>query len=187
MEKKNVQLPHGYPCGGFRYERLSWTAAQDAVAFLPALMYNKFELILGGLDVENYFAMELDPRQVNGISSLGLAHMGDGVFELLVRAWLCGHGKTKAGNLHRATVSYVSAPAQSRFVERMEPLLTQEEADIFRRGRNAHVHAVPKNASPQEYARATGLECLFGHLFLTGKTQRINQLFVTVMEELYGL
>ena len=64
---------------------------------------------------------------------------------------------------------------------------TPEERDIYRRGRTAHPHAVPKNATAKEYARATGLECLFGHLFLEGKTQRINQLFVTVMEELYGI
>lgn len=137
--------------------------------------------------MENYFALHMDRRQVDAVSSLGLAHMGDGVFELLVRAWLCSHGRTKAGNLHRETVAYVSAPAQSRFVERLEPLLTPEEEAIYHRGRNAHVHGVPKNATPREYARATGLECLFGHLYLEGKTERINWLFVTVMEELYGI
>lgn len=137
--------------------------------------------------LENYFTMDMDKRQVDAISALGLAHMGDGVFELLVRAWLCGHGGTKVGNLHRQTVSYVSAPAQSRFVERLEPLLTPEEVAIYRRGRNTHLHGVPKNATQKEYARATGLECLFGHLFLEGKTQRINELFVTVMEALYGI
>ena len=99
--------------------------------------------------MENYFAMEMDRRQVNAISALGLAHMGDGVFELLVRSWLCGHGRTKAQNLHRETVSYVSAPAQSRFVEHLEPLLTPEERDIYRRGRNAHPHAVPKTPPPR--------------------------------------
>ena len=99
--------------------------------------------------MENYFAMEMDRRQVNAISALGLAHMGDGVFELLVRSWLCGHGRTKAQNLHRETVSYVSAPAQSRFVEHLEPLLTPEERDIYRRGRNAHPHAVPQKRHRQ--------------------------------------
>lgn len=137
--------------------------------------------------MENYFKPEMDVRQVGNISALGLAHMGDGVFELLVRTWLCTHGRTKVGNLHKETVSYVSAPAQSRFVERLEPMLTEEEQGAYRRGRNTHVHGVPKNASPKEYARATGLECLFGYLYLTGQTERINQLFVTVMEELYGI
>ena len=137
--------------------------------------------------VENYFAMHMDKRQVAGISALGLAHMGDGVFELLVRSWLCGHGRTRVQNLHRETVSYVSAPAQSRFVELLEPLLTEEERDVYRRGRTAHLPAIPKHATAKEYARATGLECLFGQLFLEGKTERINQLFVTVMEALYGI
>ena len=137
--------------------------------------------------MENYFAMTMDKGQVDGISALGLAHMGDGVFELLVRSWLCGHGRTKVQNLHRETGSYVSAPAQARFVERLEPLLSPEEHDVYRRGRNAHLHAIPKHATAKEYARATGLECLFGHLFLEGKTERINWLFVTVMEELYGI
>jgi len=87
--------------------------------------------------VENYFAMTMDKGQVDGISALGLAHMGDGVFELLVRSWLCGHGRTKVQNLHRETVSYVSAPAQARFVERLEPLPSPEEHDASRRGRDA--------------------------------------------------
>lgn len=137
--------------------------------------------------VENYFAMHMDKRQVAGISALGSCPYGDGVFELLVRSWLCGHGRTRVQNLHRETVSYVSAPAQSRFVELLEPLLTEEERDVYRRGRNAHLHAIPKHATAKEYARATGLECLFGQLFLEGKTERINQLFVTVMEALYGI
>lgn len=72
-------------------------------------------------------------------------------------------------------------------VELLEPLLTEEERDVYRRGRNAHLHAIPKHATAKEYARATGLECLFGQLFLEGKTERINQLFVTVMEALYGI
>ena len=136
--------------------------------------------------MENYFAMTMDKGQVDGISALGLAHMGDGVFELLVRSWLCGHGRTKVQNLSLIHISE-PAPAQARFVERLEPLLSPEEHDVYRRGRNAHLHAIPKHATAKEYARATGLECLFGHLFLEGKTERINWLFVTVMEELYGI
>ena len=127
--------------------------------------------------MENYFAMTMDKGQVDGISALGLAHMGDGVFELLVRSWLCGHGRTKVQNLHRETVSYVSAPAQARFVERLEPLLSPEEHDVYRRGRNAHLHAIPKHATAKEYARATGLECVFGYLYLAGEYERLRQLF----------
>jgi len=133
--------------------------------------------------MQDYFHIQLDKTEIKTISALGLAHMGDGVFELLVRSWLCAHGKATSGNLHRATVSYVSAPAQARQMERMLPLLTEEEAAIYRRGRNAHVHAVPKNATPGEYSRATGLESLFGALFLMGRTERINELFALTMED----
>lgn len=128
----------------------------------------------------DYFNVQ--KQALAGISALGLAHMGDGVFELLVRSWLCLHGKATSAGLHRATVARVAAPAQARQMERMLPLLTEEELAIYRRGRNAHVHAVPKHATAGEYAKATGLECLFGALFLTGQTARINELFESTME-----
>ncbi len=130
----------------------------------------------------DYFNVHMEKQALAGISALGLAHMGDGVFELLVRSWLCLHGKATSAGLHRATVARVAAPAQARQMERMLPLLTEEELAIYRRGRNAHVHAVPKHATAGEYAKATGLECLFGALFLTGQTARINELFESTME-----
>ena len=131
----------------------------------------------------DYFNVHMEKQALAGISALGLAHMGDGVFELLVRSWLCLHGKATSAGLLRATVARVAAPAQARQMERMLPLLTEEELAIYRRGRNAHVHAVPKHATAGEYAKATGLECLFGALFLTGQTARINELFESTMEE----
>ena len=130
----------------------------------------------------DYFNVHMEKQALAGISALGLAHMGDGVFELLVRSWLCLHGKATSAGLHRATVARVAAPAQARQMERMLPLLTEEELAIYRRGRNAHVHAVPKHATAGEYAKATGLDCLFGALFLTGQTARINELFESTME-----
>ena len=117
------------------------------------------------------------------MTALGLAHMGDCVFELLVRTWLCTHGGAKVKDLHRATVAHVAAPAQAARMDRMLPLLTEEEAAIYRRGRNAHVHGVPKGATPQQYAKATGLECLFGALYLLGRWDRVNELFCLTMEE----
>ena len=114
--------------------------------------------------MENYFHLNMDRRAVNQISALGLAHCGDAVFELLVRSFLCASGKALNGNLHRATVDLVCAPAQAARAERMLPLLTEEELAFYKRGRNAHVHQVPKNATYAQYARATGLECLFGAL-----------------------
>ena len=133
--------------------------------------------------MDNYFSLSMDKREINQISALGLAHCGDAVFELLVRSWLCASGRATAQNLHRATVSYVCAPAQAARMERMLPLLTEEEQSFYRRGRNAHVHGIPKNATHEQYSKATGLECLFGSLYLLGRRERINQLFVTTMEE----
>ncbi len=137
--------------------------------------------------MENYFEPCVEKRDVNAISALGLAHLGDGVFELLVRTWLCTHGGVAAGRLHKATVAFVSAPAQAARMERMLPLLTEEEKALYRRGRNAHVHGVPKNASHEQYSKATGLECLFGGLYLLGRRDRINQLFLLTMEESHAL
>ncbi len=133
--------------------------------------------------MENYFKMNLPKGEIDAISNLGLAHMGDCVFEILCRGYLCAKGGKNVGNLHRDTIHMVQATAQAKFVDKLLPLLTQEELSYYRRGRNAHVHAVPKSATPLEYAKATGLEALFGALYLAGKTDRINSLFRAVMEE----
>ena len=133
--------------------------------------------------MQDYFHPQMTQQELLAMSSLALAHIGDAVFELLVRSWLCASGRATAQNLHRATVSYVCAPAQAARMERMLPLLTEEEAAQYRRGRNAHVHMIPKNATHREFAMATGLECLFGYLYLSGQTGRINELFQLTMED----
>ena len=132
--------------------------------------------------MENYFQMNFTPAQVNGISNLGLAHMGDCVFEILCRGYLCAKGGKTVGNLHKDTINMVKATSQAKFVDKLLPLLTEEELSYYRRGQNSHVHAVPKSATPAEYAKATGLEALLGALYLLGRTERINELFKTVME-----
>jgi ribonuclease-3 family protein len=90
-------------------------------------------------------------------------------------------------NLHRQTVALVKAPSQAKFMEKLLPILTEDELAYYRRGKNSHVHAVPKGATPAEYAKATGLETLFGALYLAGQTDRLNELFHIIMEEDYGL
>ena len=130
----------------------------------------------------NYFQLDVSPDQLRAISTLGLAHLGDGAFELMVRSWLCLHGKATSKGLHRATVRYVAAPAQAKAVEKILPLLTVEEGDVFRRGRNTSPHSVPQNASRADYQAATGLEALFGWLWLQGRTERLNELFAVMME-----
>ena len=133
--------------------------------------------------MENYFKMNFTPAEVNAISNLGLAHMGDCVFEILCRGYLCSRGDKTVDKLHRDTIHMVKATSQAKFVDKLLPLLTEEELSYYRRGKNSHVHAVPKSATPQEYAKATGLESLFGALYLMGQTDRLNELFQTVMEE----
>ena len=101
----------------------------------------------------DYFHLNASREELLNMSSLGLAHLGDGVFELMVRAWLCLHGKVKVKDLHRATVSYVAAPAQAAAMERLLPLLTDEEADVYRRGRNTAPHSVPRAATRASTSR----------------------------------
>ena len=132
--------------------------------------------------MENYFNMNLTRQEIDAISNLGLAHMGDCVFEILCRGFLCAKGGKNVGNLHRDTINLVKAQSQAKFVDRLLPLLTEEELAYYRRGKNAHVHAVPKSCTPAEYAKATGLEALFGALYLAGKTDRLNELFKTIMD-----
>ena len=134
--------------------------------------------------MENYLNMHFEKSQVDAISNLGLAHMGDCVFEILCRSYLCSKGGKTVDKLHRETIHMVKATSQAKFVEKLLPLLDEEELAYYRRGKNSHVHAVPKSATPAEYAKATGLEALFGALWLLGRTERINELFNAVMEEM---
>ena len=131
----------------------------------------------------DYFHLYAGQDTLEQISSLGLAHLGDGVYELMVRAWLCLHGKATNKGLHRAAVTYVSAPAQAQRAQKILPVLTPEEQDVFRRGRNSHTAAIPKGASVGQYHTATALEALFGWLYLRGQLDRLNELFEQMMTE----
>ena len=131
--------------------------------------------------------MNLTDGEIKAISNLGLAHMGDCVFEILCRGYLCAKGGKNVGNLHKDTIQMVKASSQAKFMDKLLPLLTEEELSFYRRGKNSHVHAVPKSCTPAEYAKATGLEALFGALYLGGQTDRITELFRTVMEDSHGI
>ena len=131
----------------------------------------------------DYFHLSVGQDAIERISALGLAHLGDGVYELMVRSYLCLHGKATNAGLHRATVKYVAAPAQAKLAHAILPILTEEEQAVYRRGRNSHTAAIPKGASVGEYHAATALEALFGWLYLQGKTDRLNELFTVMMEE----
>lgn len=116
--------------------------------------------------------------ELSDITTPALAYLGDSVLEVCVRTYLVTErGLSTSAHLNRASLDFVRASAQSEAVGRMEPHLTEEEAAIYRRGRNMGHGNVPKSASAAEYRRATGMEVLFGFLHLTGQTARINRLF----------
>jgi len=133
--------------------------------------------------MENLFQMNLTPAQVNQIPNLSLALVGDGVYELLCRTYLSAKDPQKVLQLHKQTVAMVKAPTQAAYADLLKPYLTAEELDYYRRGKNSHTHAAPKSATPQQYAKATGLEALFGALYLLGQTQRLNELFHIIISE----
>ena len=132
--------------------------------------------------MENYFDLEMRDDDLRAMSSIGLAHMGDAVFEVLVRGWLCVHGKATGKGLHRATISLVCAESQANKAERILPDLTEEEMAVFKRGRNAQVKSIPNHASRAQYAEATALEALLGWLYLRGDKERVNELFCEMMK-----
>lgn len=129
----------------------------------------------------NYIDPQMEITEINRMSMLALAHIGDGVYELLTRTKLCTEGFRSAAKLHFKTVSLVNAKAQSAAVKKLLPLLTEDETAVFKRGRNAKVNSVPQKATVGEYHAATGLEALFGWLYLQGKTQRINELYNVIV------
>lgn len=122
------------------------------------------------------------PKQ---LSPLALAFVGDGVYELLVREYVMAQGNASAHTLHMKAVQFVKAAAQSEAVEAVLPLLTEEELAIYKRGRNAHSATIPKNANPAQYRKATGLEALFGYLHLENRTERVRELFQSVVSAIY--
>lgn len=125
----------------------------------------------------DYFHIMEDRQDLLKVSNLGLAYLGDAVFEVMVRSWLVLHGRLTPGRLHHAALDYVTAPRQAAMLEKILPRLTQEEERVYKRGRNANPHSHPKGATRQEYQVATGLEALFGWLYLNGENQRLNTLF----------
>ena len=136
--------------------------------------------------MDNYFEMNMPKKEIDAISNIGLAHMGDCVYEILVRAHLCAQGRKTVQQLHQQTIQMVKATYQAKFVDKMLPILTEDELTHYRRGKNAHPHAVPKSATPAEYAKATGLEALFGYLSLHGREERMKELFLIGFEKNEG-
>lgn len=123
----------------------------------------------------------LENTKADQLNGLNLAYIGDGVYELLVREHMMQNGGMSVKNLHRQAVKYVCAEAQSRGVDKIIDKLTEKEELIYKRGRNANSHTVPKNASIADYRKATGLEALFGYLYLEGEDERIKEMFEIIL------
>ena len=125
----------------------------------------------------------VDKEQAKQMNPVVLAFVGDAAYTLFVRERLALSSRYKTGELDRRTSQIVSAHGQSAELERILPLLTQEEEAVFRRGRNAKKPTKSKNATVGEYVRSTGFEALLGFLYLTGQTERIEELFFSNTEE----
>ncbi len=119
---------------------------------------------------EQFGVEEVDIRTY---SPLTLAYIGDGVYDLLIRTVVVGRGNMRTDELHRRTSHIVKAQTQAAMAEALLPELTGEEAEIYRRGRNAKSYTMAKNATMADYRRATGFEALVGWLYLNGETERI--------------
>ncbi len=122
---------------------------------------------------------DISPNSLNPIS---LAFLGDAVYEVLVREHLALMGDRPPEQLHRLAVGFVSATAQAKAMEKLMPILTEDEISAFKRGRNAKVSHIPKGASPAKYHSATGFEALFGYLYLKGQGDRMREIFKIICE-----
>ncbi|MCQ2416203.1 MAG: ribonuclease III [Oscillospiraceae bacterium] len=125
----------------------------------------------------------LSEEDAKQFSPLALAFLGDSVYEVMVREALLRQANRPTRSLHALAVAHVRAGYQAEAANRIMELLSEDEADILRRGRNASGISVPKSATPAVYRMATGFECLFGYLYLCGKTLRLQELFQIVWEE----
>lgn len=120
--------------------------------------------------------------KVDTLSPLTLAFTGDAVFSLYIREMLVCEANRPVGQLHKLSVNWVKAEAQSKGMHAILPLLTEKETEIFKRGRNAHTSHTPKNQSGCDYHYATGFEALVGYLYLKDETERLNELLNEVIK-----
>lgn len=123
---------------------------------------------------------DCDPEQ---LSPLALAFVGDTVFDLFVREKLIKEANRPVSDLHAEAAKTVNAGSQAAFFDRLESVLDEKEKTVMRRGRNAHTRHRPKGASSADYHKATGLECLFGYLYLSGRDERLRELFLFITGE----
>ncbi len=128
----------------------------------------------------------MDDRTINGLPTLNLAFIGDGVYDLLVREYLVTHSAAHVGELNRRKVQMVNCESQARFMELLSERLTEDEAAVYKRGRNTKVNSASKHSTLSDYHAATGMETLFGWLYLKGEHERINELFTLIINHING-
>jgi ribonuclease-3 family protein len=124
----------------------------------------------GGVDIKTY-------------SPLTLAYIGDAIFEIIIRTLIVEKGQRATNTLHKHTTNIVCAQTQARMIEEVYDSLSEEEQDIYRRGKNTKIHSSAKNASLSDYRKATGFETLCGYLFLKGDTARITCIVREALEK----
>ena len=131
-----------------------------------------------GKGIEAYIKeqFEVPDVDIRTYSPLTLAYIGDGVFDLVIRSVVVGKGNTRANQLHKRTSQIVKAHTQAEMIGYLKDYLTEEEADVYRRGRNAKSPTMAKNATMADYRKATGLEALVGYLYLTDRFERLVSL-----------
>ncbi|MDT8715795.1 Mini-ribonuclease 3 [Clostridium sp. 19966] len=124
----------------------------------------------------NYFEKKLTPQEARNMNPLSLAFIGDAVYEIMVREYLViKNNNLSAHKLHLLAVSYVKAHSQNEIMKKLQDILSEEEQNIFKRGRNAKSPTVPKNANVSEYRGATGFEALIGYLYVIGNSDRLKE------------
>lgn len=131
--------------------------------------------------MEEIFKIDRPEEEVNLLSPLTWAYVGDSVFELYIRTHLVNKTNLKPHKLHIEAINYVKAKAQAEFLKKIEEILTDEEKEIVRRGRNAQNHHLPKNSNVKEYMHATAFEALIGFLYLTKKYKRLEEILKLVI------
>ncbi|MCR5099403.1 MAG: ribonuclease III [Lachnospiraceae bacterium] len=135
------------------------------------------------IDYDSILALyDQKAKDIRTYSPSVLAYIGDTVFDLFVRASVIGEGNSSVNKMHKKCSDMVKASSQARLYERIEPMLSEEEADVMRRGRNSHQKTMAKNASAGDYHKATGLEALIGYLYMTGQNDRLFELMKVVEE-----
>ena len=128
--------------------------------------------------------LQLEAQEIRTFSPLVLAYIGDGIYELIIRTMVVRQGNRQVNKLHRQASRYVKAQAQSQMMETLLPLLNEEELCAYQRGRNAKSHSTAKNASVNDYRRATGFEALMGYLYVNGEMERLLELIQLGLAEL---